>query len=323
MMHPEPLILPASDLPKIRKALHGVWGSRFIPKAFDFCVIGTLDDVYSVYGDEVGEVCIDPDAGTAVRFVKVKTKVIPMKAEPEINLLRYFPPATNNPFLTVIYLAVHGWRYRKDAPLILDAFCGAGGAAWGYWLAGYNVVGVDINPQPNYPFPFIQGDAVEFIREHGQEFDFIHASPPCQAYTWSARRWNKVHPDLVAPTRDALKSTGRQYIIENVIGAPVKNALTLCGTMFGLGVIRHRLFETNPPIYFAPATCAHTGSVGAGDYVTVAGHGGDGISRLDVWQKSMQIWWMSKQEMTQSIPPAFTEWLGLQMMAQMVMDLAA
>lgn len=134
---------------------------------------------------------------------------------------------------------------------LLDLYCGAGGCAVGYSRAGFDVVGVDLNPMPRYPFEFHQGDALDYLREHGHEFDVIHASPPCQAYCSLKSMPNaKVHPDLVAPTREALEATGKPYVIENVPGAPLLSPTMLCGTMFGLGtgdadLRRHRLFETN------------------------------------------------------------------------------
>jgi DNA (cytosine-5)-methyltransferase 1 len=165
---------------------------------------------------------------------------------------------------------------------------------------------VDINPQPHYPFTFHQADAMTFDLSG---YDVIHASPPCQKYSWSARRWNKEWPDLVEPTRKRLQATGKMYVIENVVGAPLINPITLCGTMFGLKVIRHRLFESNAFLWM-PGICQHDGNVKDGDYVTVAGHGGDGRSSLKLWKEAMGIDWMSKKELTQAIPPAYTEWIG-------------
>jgi len=184
-------------------------------------------------------------------------------------------------------------------------------------------VGVDIVPQPNYPFNFITGDALEWMRDghwkHYQAIQAIHASPPCQAYSWSARRWTEVErADLVEPTRELLQATGLPYVIENVVGAPLREPLTLCGTQFGLEVLRHRLFESNVMLLGPGTKCRHTGSVKTGEYVTVAGHGGDNIkgrgSRA-VKQRAMGIDWMTDAELNESIPPAYTEWIGTQLMA--------
>ncbi|GIW60772.1 MAG: hypothetical protein KatS3mg087_1838 [Patescibacteria group bacterium] len=142
-------------------------------------------------------------------------------------------------------------------PKLLDLFCGAGGAGMGYHLAGFDVTGVDIKPQPSYPFRFVQADAFEFLEEFGHEYDVIHASPPCQAHT-PVRNINKNlynrdrYPDLIEQTRSALRETGKIYVIENVVGAPLVNPILLCGEMFGLRVFRHRLFEVNRFILAPP-----------------------------------------------------------------------
>jgi DNA (cytosine-5)-methyltransferase 1 len=108
----------------------------------------------------------------------------------------------------------------------------------GYSLAGFNVVGVDIKPQPRYPFEFHQADAIEYVQAHGREFDAIHASPPCQAYSMTQRIAGKTHPDLVGATRAALQATGKPYVIENVPGAPLVDPVLLVGSMFGLRTMR-------------------------------------------------------------------------------------
>lgn len=195
----------------------------------------------------------------------------------------------------------------------------------GYHLAGFEVVGVDIEPQPHYPFEFIQADALGFIARHGKEFDVIHASPPCQAYSVTAPLSNGNHPDLVESTRQVLLSTGKPYIIENVPGAPLINPVMLCGTMFGLRVIRHRLFETSPVIWFPPAQCQHIGRVAPVFGGNLKRCGVLGRSRLDDFeyisvagksfiksdaQLAMGIDWMTSAEMAQAIPPAYTKWLG-------------
>lgn len=207
---------------------------------------------------------------------------------------------------------------------LLDLFCGAGGAAMGYHQAGFIVLGVDIKSQPNYPFEFYQADALEFCTAHGHEFDLIHASPPCQAYS-QARHMQKTlidHPDLIAVTRKALLKTKKPFVIENVIGTPLNNPLMLCGTMFNLGVIRHRLFETFPTLWWPPAPCQHEGLVlpmwwrtrcralQAGKkfrYITVAG---DSFS-LSKARVAMEINWMTRVEIAQAIPPSYTRWIGI------------
>ena len=211
-----------------------------------------------------------------------------------------------------------GHQNRIGNLKLLDLFSGAGGAAMGYSRAGFDVVGVDIAPQPRYPFPFVQADALDYLAAHGHEFDAIHASPPCQKYSWSAKRWTEIErADLVGPTRAGLQRTGRPYVIENVVGAPLVRPLVLCGVMFGLAVLRHRLFESNV-VLLSPGHRPHTGSVGDGTYVTVAGHGGNnckGRGSRAVKQAAMGIDWMSDAELNQAIPPAYTHYIGRQLRA--------
>jgi DNA (cytosine-5)-methyltransferase 1 len=231
-----------------------------------------------------------------------------------------------------------GERGKEMKPRLLDLFCGAGGAAKGYADAGFDVVGVDINPQPHYPYAFIQGDAIDVLSRLLQgesilasdrklyrieDFDAIHASPPCQRYSRITKWTGKNdHPDLLQPTIDALKKTGKLFVVENVADAPMTNYLMLCGTMFGLKVMRHRHFICNPPILMAYATCNHysysVNSVrGAdrskyknGEFMTVTGH----ISNPDRAKKAMGIDWMSTKELVQAIPPAYTEYIGKQLL---------
>ncbi len=196
---------------------------------------------------------------------------------------------------------------------LLDLFCKAGGGAMGYSLAGFEVIGVDIDPQPNYPFEFIQMDALKVdISDFNP--DVIHASPPCQKYSWAAKRWKDiVRADLVEPVRKMLVESGKPYIIENVPDAPLINPIVLCGRMFGLEVIRHRLFESNVHLS-APKHHPHKWSVRSGRYMTVAGHGGDGRASYKLWCRAMGIDWMTKEELTQAIPPAYTEFIGKQLL---------
>jgi DNA (cytosine-5)-methyltransferase 1 len=210
-------------------------------------------------------------------------------------------------------------------PRLLDLFCGAGGAAVGYSRAGFEVVGVDIRPQPRYPFRFIQGDALDYIRRHGWEYDAVHASPPCQRYSiGSVRSASKglQHPDLVGPCRDLLQRVSSLWVIENVIGAPLRHAALLCGTMFGLRVFRHRLFEASFLLLAPPhrrhdgSTGAHrgytTGRCGRNGYVCVAGHNFE----LSAARRAMGIDWVAtRAELAQAVPPAYTEYLGRQLRA--------
>lgn len=206
---------------------------------------------------------------------------------------------------------------------ILDLFCGAGGATMGLYKAGHELTGIDIEPQPNYPFKFIKADALD-CELNG--FDAYWASPPCQAYSRASKRWRnsgKEYPDLVDKIRVRLLKTGKPFIIENVIGAPIQKDLLLCGEMFSLNVIRHRIFETHG--FHVPQLKhkKHRGLVKAGHYVTVAGHGGndskhnycklnglEGETKLEVWQHAMGIDWMTKKELTQAVPPAYSKYIG-------------
>jgi DNA (cytosine-5)-methyltransferase 1 len=224
---------------------------------------------------------------------------------------------------------------------LLDLYCGAGGAAMGYAQAGFDVVGVDIKPQPNYPFSFFPGDALLVLRrsvETGsiQRFSAIHASPPCQGYSWAAKRWTEVaRAYLIEPTRELLIASGLPYVMENVPGAPLENPFRLCGEMFGLNVIRHRNFETNFPVLIpdhkphrkAFKRLAKDGSgrtVQRTPYCTVAGHGGQSDSfRLEDWQAAMGIDWMTKGELVEAIPPAYTKFIGEQLLAQLNQERAA
>lgn len=203
-------------------------------------------------------------------------------------------------------------------PKLLDLFCGAGGAAMGYHRAGFEVVGVDIRNQPRYPFEFYQADALEYLAEHGREFDVIHASPPCQGYSrmrhlpWLA---NRVYPLLIPAVRTALQETGRIWVIENVSDAPL-NGAELCGQALGLPIIRHRRFESSCVLLFPP--CPGHGVLFHGSR-TMGKRGGNGgvmgVLENQNPGEALGIDWMNQRELRQAIPPAYTAWIGAQLMA--------
>lgn len=206
----------------------------------------------------------------------------------------------------------------KDWPTCLDLFCKAGGTSVGYHQAGFRVTGVDIAPQKNFPLDFIQADALEYVMAHWHEYDFIAASPPCQKYsrlTASAPSQNE-HPDLIAAVREALIYSGKPYVIENVVGAPLRNPIMLCGQMFGLMTFRHRLFESNIPLT-APEHEPHrlkapkTSRVPKhGEVWSFYGH----FSGVKEANLAMGIGWMTQAEMAQAVPPEYTRYIGRQIM---------
>lgn len=229
---------------------------------------------------------------------------------------------------------------RVSRPRLLDLFCGAGGAAVGYDRAGFEVVGVDVEPQPRYPFEFWQLDALAVLDwlTTGRwqcyslaEIDAIHASPVC-------KRWSRVtrtagvatddHPDQITPLRPRLVTAGVPYVIENVPGAPLTDPILLCGSMFDLDVRRHRLFETNWGLKDHPWPCRHgiwgprfhpnrsdrKKSGRLARVIVVAGHGNDGPGgRVADWRRAMGMPWANRDEIAQAIPPAYTEFIGRQL----------
>lgn len=209
-------------------------------------------------------------------------------------------------------------------PRLLDLFSGAGGAAEGYRRAGFDVIGVDIAPQPHFPFEFHQADALTFPLEG---FDLIHASPPCQRFSDLAHRNGNADdwPDLIDPIRQRLVESGTPYVIENVEGAPLLDPIVLCGTMFaGLRVLRHRLFETSFPIgqpthpkhplvFTHDKRKAHHGKLDQNtSFVQVTGGGNCTIANA---RDAMGISWMTKNEINESIPPAYAEYVGTAFLA--------
>lgn len=217
--------------------------------------------------------------------------------------------------------------------IALDLFCGAGGASMGLHRAGYEVVGIDRDPQPHYPFTFIQADALRPPLDLSA-FDLIWASPPCQAFSVMLRcrpGYAGKHPNLIPETRILLRRSGSAYIIENVPGAPLESPTTLCGTMFGLKVFRHRAFETNFPIVLTPPHPRHAkGATIRGEMFSVVGGAGGGWRTIAVpsrgysvrfnrgtlkqWADAMGIDWMTRQELSQAVPPAYSAFIAKQLL---------
>jgi DNA (cytosine-5)-methyltransferase 1 len=227
-------------------------------------------------------------------------------------------------------------------PRLLDLFCGAGGAASGYHRAGFDVVGVDIKPQPHYPFEFIRADALAWLQDACEpefapvDFDAIHASPPCQGYTQLAAVNTKLgrtrrHAKLVDATRALLMGTGLPYVIENVVGAPLIEPVRICGTSFGLPLRRHRLFESNVELEGRP--CEHhrfttpkywTGWRPRGErrLSTCVQVYGNAAGKHE-WPAAMGIDWMTNDELREAVPPAYTEHIGAQLMVHLSASAAA
>lgn len=221
-------------------------------------------------------------------------------------------------------------------PRLLDLYCKAGGCAVGYHGAGFDVVGVDIEPQPNFPYEFVQADALEYLAAHGREYDVIHASPPCQRYTVARAIHDSGgrHPDLIGPTRAALEACGRPWVMENVIGAPMGSGVVLCGLMFGLRVLRHRVFESSV-LLLAPPHPRHPKHLSTGTLTRKRGGRGNGYSTgesglvcvagnnfiREAGAAAMGIDWpMTRKELANAIPPAYCEFIGRQLMRAIGMD---
>lgn len=214
-------------------------------------------------------------------------------------------------------------------PRLLDLFCGAGGAAMGYGRAGFEVIGIDKEPQPHYPFEVQQDDALEILRMvadgwtlHGRGFDVIHASPPCQHYSQMSLcrpGLADTYPDLVAPTRELLKASGLPYVMENVKGSPLENFIQICGSGLGMTLQRHRWFESNVPLWGVP--CAHGQNRWNAAFGHATGRKRRRVPVIGEWRvpkhlqdEAMGIGWMTLEELAEAIPPAYTEFIGTQLL---------
>jgi DNA (cytosine-5)-methyltransferase 1 len=233
-------------------------------------------------------------------------------------------------------------------PRLLDLFCGAGGCSAGYARAGFDVVGVDVKPQPNYPYEFVQADALEVLDRlsfglslvegdlacHVEDFAAIHASPPCQHFTKYGNVVKDIrerYEDLIEPVRELLKATGLPYVIENVEGSPLHDSIVLCGSMFDLDVQRHRLFETNWPLVPPTWPCRHkiwsrrfkssTGRKPNSRFTIEVGSWDEKIERQ---KAAMGVdWTIATRELSEAIPPAYTEFIGQQLLAHPRLEAAA
>jgi DNA (cytosine-5)-methyltransferase 1 len=207
-------------------------------------------------------------------------------------------------------------------PKALDLFCCAGGASMGLHRAGFDVTGVDIEPRLNYPFPCFGLDALAFPLRYGGPpgepgYDFIWASPPCQSYSPLNAYNKKDYPDLIAEVRHKLRLSGIPYVIENVVQAPLENPVTLCGTMFGLKVYRHRNFEASFPLAAPPhprhsERCARNGYLPTPERPFMSIHGG---RHSNAWKEraaaELGVPWMTDiREICEAIPPAYAEYIG-------------
>ncbi|WP_392751179.1 class I SAM-dependent methyltransferase [Streptomyces sp. LN590] len=204
----------------------------------------------------------------------------------------------------------------RTRPRLLDLFCCQGGAAKGYADAGFDVTGVDKDPQPRYLFRFIQADAIANALAHGAEFDFIHASPPCQHDSKCQRIQRNTHPDLIAPTRAALETTERPWAIENVGDAAPKlrEPVMLCATMLGLDNYRHRFFETGGGFTLAqPHHPTHTVPQAKMGRPVPPGYYGQYVGNFSGVQAARNVLgvpWMSRDGIRECIPPAYAEYIG-------------
>ncbi len=226
----------------------------------------------------------------------------------------------------------------KPKIILIDGCCKAGGAARGYYEAaqelGYDIeiTGVDINPQPRYPYNFQKSDCIHYLIEKWKKFNFFHFSPPCQKYSVATNRQRaagKEYKDILTPLQILIKKYGLPAIIENVPSAPLRKDIVLRGDMFGLRTLRKRVFELHNLFMLQPGFPLKKGSVHTGEFVTVCGNGDmdapngsplkvPGNSVVEVWSNAMGIDWMNRAELAEAIPPAYTKYIGLQLFPQII-----
>lgn len=214
-----------------------------------------------------------------------------------------------------------------NKPVLLDIGCRQGGATRGYQLAGFYVIGVDIEAQPRYiGDEFVQADGLDILQQVatgqricGDRINAVHTSWPCQSYSLTQRIQDRDHPRLIEEGRDLLRATGLPYVQENVPGAPLLNPTELCGAMFGLRTYRHRLFEANFPLS-APAHPEHGQQqikmgrpVTEGDFYQAVGN----FSNVDYARRDMGVEWMTREGIRECIPPIYAEYAGNQLMTYM------
>lgn len=215
-----------------------------------------------------------------------------------------------------------GDRTGLTRPRILDLFCCEGGAGAGYDRAGFEVVGVDVEWQPRYPFVFSQNDALRVLSDihfGSASFVAVHASPPCQAHTQAQRLQGNEHPELIGPVRRELRRIGLPYIIENVPGAPLEAPVMLCGTMFGKPYYRHRLFECSFPVteplhgqhYLKQVKMGR--SAGENEVLQAVGN----FAGVDRAREEFEMPWASRDGLRECVPPVFTEFIGTELMAHL------
>lgn len=217
----------------------------------------------------------------------------------------------------------------NSKPLLLDLFCKEGGGAVGYAQAGFDVVGVDIEPQPRYPFKFIQADAVEFLDklEPWDAFNAVHASPPCQGYSKAQRLRGNDHERLISATRAAIWATGLPYVIENVEEArnELINPVMLCGSMFGLRLYRHRYFECSFPVteplhgqhYLRQVKMGRPAA--ANEILQPVGN----FSGVEDARVAMAMPWASRDGLREAIPPAYSLYIGGRLLEHLAVAEAA